>query len=75
MRFPPGTIKRVRRVKLKASGKTELLDYCERKDGRKACLKLNVYPSRGGPPLRILAQFGRLARHGDAPRPLTTWVA
>jgi hypothetical protein len=50
MRFPPGTIKRVRRVKLKASGKTELLDYCERKDGRKACLKLNVYPSRGGHP-------------------------
>lgn len=27
MRFPPGTIKRVRRVKLKASGKTDLLIY------------------------------------------------
>jgi hypothetical protein len=65
MKSLPGTFKRIQRVKLKTSGKTDLLDYCERKDGRKAYLKLNGLAIQAGPPLRIMAQFRQLARHGS----------
>ncbi len=53
-------------MKLTTGGMSDLLDHCEREDGRKAYLKLDGLPIQAGPLLRILAQFRRLARHSDA---------